>query len=193
VSQVDIVAIGCSTGGPTALVRLLPKLRTLIDTPILITQHGAGVFTDGLANQISRISNSITLVSKDLDEIKSGHIYIAPKGHHLTVVRAPTSVVCRLDAGAAENHFKPSVDPMLRSVAKAYGRRALAVILTGMGKDGLEGCKSIVSHGGRVLVQDESTSAVWGMPGAVAQAGLAAGKIPLPLMAEAIQRLHRTR
>jgi two-component system chemotaxis response regulator CheB len=193
VSQVDIIAIGCSTGGPTALVRLLPKLRSMVDTPILITQHGAGVFTDGLAKQISRISNSITLVSKDFDAIKAGHIYIAPKGHHLTVIRDTMHVVCRLDNGAAENHFKPSVDPMLRSVAKTYGRRALAVILTGMGKDGLDGCKSIVSHGGRVLVQDEATSAVWGMPGVVAQAGLASGKIPLPLMADAIHRLHRTR
>ena len=192
-SYIDLVAIGCSTGGPTALLRLLPKLRSLVDTPILITQHGAGIFTDGLAEQIARVSNSKTVVSKECDLIQAGQIYLAPRGHHLTVTRNPTNVACRLDSGAAENHFKPSVDPMLRSVAMAYGRRALAVILTGMGKDGLEGCRSIVAHGGRVLVQDESTSAVWGMPGAVSNAGLAIAKVPLPLMAEAIHRLHRIR
>lgn len=192
-SHIDLVAIGCSTGGPTALLRLLPKLRSLVDTPILITQHGAGIFTDGLAEQIARVSNSKTLVSKDFDLIQAGHIYLAPRGHHLTVKRNPTYVTCHLGHGAAENHFKPSVDPMLRSVAIAYGRKALAVILTGMGKDGLEGCKAIVAHGGRVLVQDEFTSAVWGMPGAVSHAGIATAKVPLPLMAEAIHRLHRTR
>jgi two-component system chemotaxis response regulator CheB len=193
VKQIEVVAIGCSTGGPTALVSVLPKLCALIDTPILITQHGAGIFTNSLAEQIERTSKSKTLVCKDFDVIKPGHIYLAPLGHHLTVKRGVERNTIQLDSGAAENHFKPSVDPMLRSVATVYGRKALAVILTGMGKDGLEGCRAIVANGGRVIVQDQATSAVWGMPGAVSNAGLANLKVPLPLMHEAIVRLHKTR
>ena len=191
--HVQIVAIGCSTGGPSALMKILPKLHGLVNTPILITQHSSGSFTQALAEQIERASKFPTRVAKTADIIQPGHIYLAPSDSHLTIKQTIGEIRCYLDHSPAENYSKPSVNPMLRSVAKIYGRRALAVILTGMGKDGLEGCRSIVEHGGRVLVQDESTSVVWGMPGAVAQAGLANAKVPLALIPEAIHRCLKTR
>ena len=174
-------------------MRILPKLNGLINTPILITQHSSGTFTQSLAEQLERASKLPTRVAKTADVLEPGHVYLAPSDSHLTIKQTIGEIRCYLDHSPAENYCKPSVNPMLRSVAKIYGRRALAVILTGMGKDGLEGCRSIVEHGGRVLVQDESTSVVWGMPGAVAQAGLASAKVPLALIPEAIHRCFKTR
>ena len=192
-SHVEIVGIGCSTGGPSALMHILPKFSQLIEAPILITQHSSGTFTESLAEQLARASGRNCHVARTADILEPHHIYLAPSDSHLTVRHVIGENRCFLDHGPAENYCKPSVDPMLRSMAKVFGRRALAIILTGMGKDGLEGCRAIVAEGGRVIAQDKHTSAVWGMPGAVVEAGLADAKVPLPLIPETVHRFYRTR
>lgn len=192
--RVEVIAIGCSTGGPNALVKLLPKLQEHIqEIPILITQHGAGIFTGSLAEQLHRVSNIPTITPVHHQVIEPGKIYLAPARQHLTVSRQGGEVICVLNNGPKEHYFKPAVDVMLRSVAEVYGQHALAVILTGMGKDGLEGCRKIAEKKGRIIVQDKSTSVVWGMPGAIAEAGLATATVPLPLIPETITRFIRHR
>jgi two-component system chemotaxis response regulator CheB len=187
--RVEVIAIGCSTGGPNALAKLLPKLHGHVNhVPILITQHGAGIFTSSLAEQLERVSHIPTVAPAHGEVIEPGKIYLAPARQHLTVERRDGQVVCHLNNGPKEHHFKPAVDVMLRSVAEVYRQHALAIILTGMGKDGLEGCRQIAEQKGRIIVQDKSTSVVWGMPGAVSHAGLGAVAVPLPLIADTILR-----
>jgi two-component system, chemotaxis family, protein-glutamate methylesterase/glutaminase len=172
----QILAIGSSTGGPQALLQVLSHLAPNARVPILITQHMPPTFTSILANNISRQCGGVAVEAEDGMTVEAGRIYVAPGNFHMTV---DTSHVIRLNQGPQENFCRPSVDPMLRSLVDVYRSRILTVILTGMGQDGLHGCKAVVEAGGAVIAQDETTSVVWGMPGAVATAGLCTAVLPL--------------
>ncbi len=177
----DIIAIGSSTGGPQALFKVLTDLRqgTAPRQPIIITQHMPATFTTILAEHITRVSGWPAKEGKDGEALKGGNVYIAPGGFHMLVESKGVEQVLRIIDGPPENFCKPAVDPMFRSVAKVYGRRALAAVLTGMGSDGAKGGAEIVAAGGSVIAQDEETSVVWGMPGATAQSGICSAVLPL--------------
>jgi two-component system, chemotaxis family, protein-glutamate methylesterase/glutaminase len=175
-SAPEIIAIGSSTGGPQALLNVLSTVAPSVRLPILITQHMPPTFTGILAAQISRRCGVTAVEGQEGQPLEPRHIYIAPGDFHMTV---DASHVIHLNQGPAENFCRPSVDPMLRSLSEAYRSRVLAVILTGMGHDGLAGCQAVVEAGGTVIAQDEATSVVWGMPGAVAKAGLCTAVLPL--------------
>jgi two-component system, chemotaxis family, protein-glutamate methylesterase/glutaminase len=189
-SRPEVIAIGCSTGGPQALAVLLKALqpRTLAQ-PILITQHMPPTFTAILADHLGRAAGVPCAEARSGEPLAAGRVYVAPGDHHLLVETAPSGARLRLTQDPPENFCRPSVDPMLRSVARCYGRRALAVILTGMGSDGLAGSRSLVEAGGSVVAQDQASSVVWGMPGAVAGAGLCCAVEPLERLAGKILTL----
>ena len=174
----QVVAIGSSTGGPQALFEVIGHLGA-IKQPILITQHMPATFTSLLADHIARQAAMPCSEAREGERLEDGHIYVAPGGYHLVAKRDDKGVKLALSDGPAENFCRPSVDPMLRSLVEVYGGRCLAVILTGMGSDGLKGCETLVNAGGHVLAQDEASSVVWGMPGAVAKAGLASAVLPV--------------
>jgi two-component system chemotaxis response regulator CheB len=184
----DVVAIGCSTGGPQALFRLLKSLIG-VKQPILITQHMPATFTTILAEHISRLTGLAAAEATDGEPISASRVYIAPGDYHLLVEAQSTMRRLRLNKGPPENFCRPSVDPMLRSLAQVYGRRVLSVILTGMGHDGLRGGEALVAAGSGVVAQDEKTSIVWGMPGAVAMAGLCSAVLPIDELGPFISRV----
>jgi len=174
----EVVAIGSSTGGPQALFTLLEKLGK-IRLPILITQHMPPTFTTILAEHISRVSGAPCAEAVDGERVEGEKIYLAPGGFHMVVEKEGQEKRIRLLQTPPENFCRPAVDPMLRSLAKAYGGHVLAVILTGMGQDGLKGGEEVIAAGGGMIAQDEASSVVWGMPGAVATAGLCSAVRPL--------------
>ena len=185
----EVLAIGSSTGGPQALFKFLGGLGG-ISQPVLVTQHMPATFTALLADHIGRQTKLTCSEGRDGDPLAGGHVYIAPGGKHMTVDKdAAGKVRIKLDDGPPENFCKPSVDPMLRSLSRVYGGRLLTVILTGMGSDGLKGAEVSVQAGAHVLAQDEATSVVWGMPRAVAKAGLCSAVLPLGELATAVQKL----
>lgn len=185
----EIVAIGSSTGGPQALFKVLSGLGGRAELPILVTQHMPATFTAILAEHIAQASRIPTAEARDGEPVERGRIYVAPGDIHMTVAVEDGKRVIRLVKGAPENFCRPAVDPMLRSVAQVYGARALVVILTGMGSDGQKGSAAVVAAGGSVVAQDEATSVVWGMPGAVARTGLCSAVLPLPEIAPYLRRL----
>ncbi len=172
------IAIGSSTGGPQALFTVI-KSFTDFDVPIFITQHMPPTFTAILAEHINKQTGIDSFEGEDGMDVLPGKVYVAPGGKHMTVVRDGVKNIIRLDDGPAENFCKPSVDPMFRSLLSIYGNKTLGVILTGMGHDGLPSCKNLVAAGGRLIAQDEPTSVVWGMPGAVATNNLCSAVLPL--------------
>ncbi|CAH2605459.1 Protein-glutamate methylesterase/protein-glutamine glutaminase of group 2 operon (plasmid) [Rhodovastum atsumiense] len=182
----EIIAIGSSTGGPQALPEVLGRLGGRVHQPIVVTQHMPASFTAMLAEHLGRRTGIPTVEACDGMRLEPGRVHLAPGGRHLLLARERDVVVCKLDDGAPENFCRPAVDPMLRAVVRVHGGRALAVILTGMGQDGLLGCRGLVEAGGAVLAQDEATSVVWGMPGAVAMAGLCQAVLPLDKLADSI-------
>ncbi|MDZ7714076.1 MAG: chemotaxis protein CheB [Rhodovibrio sp.] len=185
----DVLAIGSSTGGPQALFKFLGGLGR-VTQPVLITQHMPATFTALLADHIGRQTKLTCSEGRDGDPLAGGHVYIAPGGKHMTVAKdAGGQLRIKLDDGPPENFCKPSVDPMLRSLSRVYGGRLLTVILTGMGSDGLKGAEVAVQAGAHVLAQDEATSVVWGMPRAVAKAGLCSAVLPIGELATAVQKL----
>lgn len=184
-----IVAIGSSTGGPQALFSLLRDLPRDLGVPIVITQHMPPTFTTVLAQHVSRLSERRCEEAADGAALDPACIYIAPGDHHLLVEWTGTKFHGRLTQDLPENHCRPSVDPMLRSLARGPANRVLALMLTGMGSDGLAGIRQLIEAGGTCLAQDEASSIVWGMPGAVATAGLCAAVLPLPQMASHIVQL----
>lgn len=174
-----VLAIGASTGGPSALTRFFESIRGAIHQPILLTQHMPATFTSLLAEQLSRAGQRPCSEARDGEPLRQGHCYVAPGGWHMVVAREGAMPVIRLNQEPPENFCRPAVDPMLRSVAAYYGPSALAIIFTGMGSDGAKGCQAIAQAGGRFIVQDEASSVVWGMPGAAAATGLAEAVLPL--------------
>jgi two-component system chemotaxis response regulator CheB len=187
VGRPDVIAIGSSTGGPKALFTVLTHLKN-IDVPIVMTQHMPATFTKILANHIQQMTGIDALEAEEGMVLEPGKIYVAPGGKHMLVVKKGDSTVVSLDDGPQENFCKPSVDPMLRSVIKTYGKKILMVMLTGMGSDGLESSKQLVEAGGKLIAQDEATSTVWGMPGAVAKANICHDVLPLDQIGPRILR-----
>lgn len=176
----DIIAIGSSTGGPQALFEVLGHLKGGVSQPILITQHMPATFTTILAEHITRQCGIDAREAKDGEPITQNRCYIAPGDFHMLVAQRGGTNILQLTKDPPENFCRPAVDPMMRSILKAYGgRKILACILTGMGQDGLKGCTDVVNAGGTLVAQDEASSVVWGMPGAVAGAGLCSAVLPL--------------
>jgi two-component system chemotaxis response regulator CheB len=193
-ARVDLVAIGASTGGPNALAELFAALPAEFPVPIVIVQHMPPMFTQMLAERLTRQSRIPTVEATSGIELKPGQACIAPGDFHLTVAREGLHIRTRIQQEPPENACRPAVDPLLRSVASVYGPHCLAVILTGMGQDGLRGCEAVRAAGGQVLVQDEASSVVWGMPGFVARAGLADKVLPLSLVSgEIVRRVRASR
>lgn len=175
----SILAIGSSTGGPQALFTVLKNLKD-IDVPIVITQHMPATFTKILAEHITVQTGVPASEGDEGMRLEKGRAYVAPGGYHMHIVKDEMGPKIHLDNGPPENFCKPAVDPMFRSILELYGNKVLGVILTGMGNDGLGGGKLLVEKGGRLIAQDEASSVVWGMPGAVAKAGLCCEILPLP-------------
>ncbi|HEX4936190.1 MAG TPA: chemotaxis-specific protein-glutamate methyltransferase CheB [Gemmatimonadaceae bacterium] len=186
-----VVAIACSTGGPNALAELLGGLPADFSLPILVTQHMPPVFSTLLAERLQRDSGRPCMEATDGMLVATGHVYVAPGDWHMLVRADAGEPVIRLERTPPENFCRPSADPMLRSIAEVYGAATVAVVLTGMGEDGLRGCTSVVACGGRVLAQDEASSVVWGMPAAIVRAGLAHAVLPLADIAGTIASLCR--
>lgn len=187
-----LVAIGSSTGGPQALAALVKRLPRL-PIPAVIVQHMPAGFTTMLAEHLDRLGPNRCAEAKDGEPLAPGRIHLAPGDRHLLVEGAPGAMRARLTSDPPVNFCRPAVDPMLRSAVQACGGKVLAVILTGMGQDGLEGCHAVAAAGGTVLAQDEASSVVWGMPGAVARAGLPALLAPPETLAERITALAAER
>ena len=183
IARADVLAIGASTGGPRALSTVIEALPADFPLPILVVQHMPPLFTRSLAERLASRSVLRCAEGEDGALLEPGTVWIAPGNWHMTVVRENNVVRIRLTGEPPENSCRPSVDPLFRSVAEVYGPNALGVLLTGMGQDGLLGARRIHERQGRILVQDEATSVVWGMPGAVARAGLAQKIVPLSDMA----------
>ena len=191
--QIQAIVIGVSTGGPRALLTLLPKLTSLTRLPIMIVQHMPPKFTASLAESLAKLCGS-TLVTEaaDNDPIIPGRVYIAPGGKHLIVRRTlANQVVCGVNENPPENALRPNVDVMFRSAAQVWGGSVVAVILTGMGADGTKGLAPLKRSGAPVIVQDEATSVVWGMPGSAVAAGLADQVLPLDSIADAVAKASR--
>jgi two-component system chemotaxis response regulator CheB len=185
-----ILLIGSSTGGPKALGTLLAGLAGVLDrAPVLITQHMPATFTTILAEQIARVSGRPAHEAEDGEPILAGSIYVAPGGRHMRVARRNGTAVAVIDDAPPINFCKPAVDPLFSSAAQIWGGWNLGVILTGMGSDGSQGAADVVAAGGSILAQDEATSIVWGMPGAVAHAGLCSAVLPLERIAAKVTRL----
>ena len=187
-----VLAIGVSTGGPAALDVLLPELPAGFPLPVLIVQHMPEVFTRLLAERLSRRCGLRVAEAAEGMPTTAGCIYIARGNWHmeaLPAARPGAPATIHLTQDPPENHCRPAVDTLFRSTARVYGSGVLAVVLTGMGYDGLAGSRIIREQGGSVLAQDQATSTVWGMPGAVAQAGLAYKVLPLAAIAPEILRV----
>jgi two-component system chemotaxis response regulator CheB len=185
-----VLLIGSSTGGPQALMTLVAELGPVIDRfPVLITQHMPPTFTTILAEHLARASHRPAHEAVDGEIVKAGQIYLAPGGRHMRVVRHATDVAIALDDGPPVNFCKPAVDPLFSSAIEAWQGGVLAVVLTGMGSDGMRGGREIVAAGGSVIAQDEASSVVWGMPGAAANAGICAAVLPLDQIAPKLVRL----
>jgi two-component system chemotaxis response regulator CheB len=182
-----VLVIGASTGGPQALDQVCSRLGPVIDnTPVLITQHMPPTFTTILAEHLGRATGRLAREAQDGEPIQAGRIYVAPGHRHLKFARANGQPVAVLDDSAPVHFCKPSVDVMFSSAAEVWGGWVLGLVLTGMGTDGTRGGADIVAAGGNMIAQDEATSIVWGMPGAIAQAGLCSQVLPLPEIAPAI-------
>ena len=175
---IDVLAIGASTGGIHALGALFHALPERIGVPILVTQHLPIPFMSVFARQLGGVAQREALVAEDGMELAPDRILVAPGDAHLTIEPARSGFVVRLAHGRSSSGCMPSVDPMLASVGAMFGNGAAGVILTGMGRDGVEGASRLVACGGSILAQDEGSSAVWGMPRAVLEAGLACAVLP---------------
>ncbi|MGA9003137.1 MAG: chemotaxis response regulator protein-glutamate methylesterase [Pseudolabrys sp.] len=185
-----VLLIGSSTGGPQALNTLIAEIGGVLQrAPVLITQHMPPTFTAVLAEHLTRIAKRPVREAVDGEEINAGVVYLAPGGKHMKVARRDGAAVIVIEDGPLVNFCKPAVDPMFASAADVWGNKVLALVLTGMGSDGLAGAKTIVAAGGHVFAQDEATSVVWGMPGQVTNAGLCSAVLPLPEIAAKLTRL----
>jgi two-component system chemotaxis response regulator CheB len=177
--RVDIVAIGVSTGGPNALASLVPILPSDLPVPVVIVQHMPPVFTRLLSERLAAKSQMDVAEGYMGAILEPGCAWIAPGDYHMVVATDNGRVMLSTNQGPPENSCRPAVDVLFRSVAAVYKSHALAVVMTGMGQDGLRGCEQIREGGGQILAQDQATSVVWGMPGFVANAGLADKVLPL--------------
>jgi two-component system chemotaxis response regulator CheB len=188
VKQPAVLVVGSSTGGPEALAKVLPTLPASLPVPVLLVQHMPPVFTRQFAQRLDRLCALTVVEAVDGAPLAPGTVHLAPGDHHLTVRRTARGLFTGLDQAPPENFCRPAVDPLFRSAVEAFDGAVLGVVLTGMGSDGRIGAGRIRETGGAVVVQDQATSVVWGMPGAVATAGYADEVLPLDRVAEAISR-----
>lgn len=172
-ASVEILAIGVSTGGPSLLSRLLPLLPADLRVPVVVVQHMPPFFTHLLAERLDKVCAVRVKEATDGIAVEAGTVLLAPGDFHMRLQRTAGGCVARLDQGEREQSCRPAVDVLFRSVAEQYGAHTLALVLTGMGEDGLRGARMLRDAGAEVLAQDEESSVVWGMPGAVVHAGLA--------------------
>lgn len=193
-AAIEIVAIGCSTGGPAALEVLLPALPADFDVPIVIVQHMPPMFTRLLAERLDHKCAIDVAEAHAGMELAHASAYIAPGDEHLCVRRRAGRVLLETNRDPHENSCRPAVDVLFRSLVESHGAQTLAVVLTGMGQDGLRGCEKLRAAGATILVQDRASSVVWGMPGMVANAGLAERELPLAALApEIVRRVRASR
>lgn len=185
---VEIVAIGVSTGGPNALAVLLPQLAAEFPVPVVIVQHMPPIFTRFLADRLATLSSIRVFEGAEGQVLRPAQAWVAPGDYHMVLKRSGVVVKLQLHKGQKENSCRPSVDVLFRSVAEVYGPHTLAVVMTGMGNDGLRGCEDIHAAGGQIVVQDEDSSVVWGMPGYVARAELADKVLSLDMLGGEIGR-----
>lgn len=178
-AQPEIIAVGSSTGGPQALFQVMRDLGPNLSVPVMITQHMPPTFTKILAEHITKASGIPCKEAEDREPLEKGRIYVAPGDYHMVLRVENDRRVIRLEQGPAVNFCRPAVDPMLQSIVDVFGPRVLALILTGMGQDGVGGAQAVADCGGTVIAQDELTSVVWGMPGAVATRGLCSAVLPI--------------
>ena len=186
ITKPRVLAIGSSTGGPQALAAVFEKLPATLGIPVVVVQHMPPTFTRILAERIQKLSNWKCHEAEDGEALRSDTVLIAPGGYHMVLAKDGANVVAKLNQDPAENFCRPAVDPLFRSIADIYGPAAMAVVLTGMGNDGRSGGQLIVDKGGTIYAQDEQSSIVWGMPGAVAIAGICSKVIPLDNVANEI-------
>ena len=191
-AAIQVVAIGTSTGGPNALLELFSELPVSFPVPLLIVQHMPPMFTRMLAERLTARSKIQVQEATSGVLLQPGQGWVAPGDYHMMVARDGLHTRLLIHQDPLENSCRPSADVLLRSVAKVYGPNSLTVMLTGMGHDGLHGCQALRAAGGQIIVQDEATSVVWGMPGHVARAGLADKVLPLAQVAGEIVRRLRT-
>ena len=185
-----VLLIGASTGGPQALEAVLAGMpEVLARVPVLITQHMPPTFTAIFAEYLERELGVPVHEAKDEEPVTAGTIYLAPGGRHMRVLNGRGAPRIAIDNGPAINFCKPAVDPLFSSAISVWGSRCLALVLTGMGHDGLAGARELVTAGAHVMAQDEATSVVWGMPGQVATAGLCSAVLPLPEIGPRLNRL----
>lgn len=192
-SRPQVVVIGISTGGPAALGEVLPHIAADFPLPILIVQHMPPLFTRFLAD---RLNDSCPLHVQEASQgsrVEPGVILLAPGDFHMKLIAGPGGITVGLDQSMQQNFCRPAADVLFRSAAEIFGAAVLAVVMTGMGQDGLRGVEMLKARGAGVIVQDEATSVVWGMPGAVANAGLADRVLPLEKIAPEILRLSGSR
>ena len=192
--RIEIVAIGTSTGGPNALARVIPLVPKGFPVPIVVVQHMPPIFTRSLAERLANSSEIRVEEGQAGALLEPGKAWIAPGNYHMTVSKTANERRLKLNQDAPEHSCRPAVDVLFRSVAEAYGGGVLGVVMTGMGSDGVLGAQQIHAAGGEVIVQDEATSVVWGMPGLVQAAGEADGVFPLgELAGEIIRRVAQSR
>jgi len=186
--RIGIVAIGTSTGGPNALAEVLPRIPNDFPVPIVVVQHMPPIFTRLLAERLASHSAIPVEEGRAGAILSPGHAWIAPGNFHMKVIRAGMDWRLNLNQGPQENSCRPAVDVLFRSVAAAYGANVLGVVMTGMGSDGVLGAQDIRDAGGDVIIQDEASSVVWGMPGLVHGSGLSDAAYPLDRLAAEITR-----
>lgn len=184
-----IIGVGSSTGGPQALLKFIGGLKDNLTVPVVVTQHMPPSFTKILAGHLSKATGLTCVEAEEGEILKNGQVYIAPGDHHMGVENEAGRYFLTLNQDAPENFCRPAVDPMFRSLSEVFGPAVLGVILTGMGHDGLAGSQAIFDGGGTIIAQNEATSVVWGMPGAVSAAGICNAVLPLDEMANKVQRL----
>jgi len=189
VKKPEVLVVGSSTGGPQALTRFLSKIDASMTLPIFITQHMPATFTALLAKHLTRDTGRNVMEASNGQRVEANTAYLAPGNNHMLIEGTRGNAVIRLSQAPKVNFCRPSVDPMLESLIDIYGGSLLTVILTGMGSDGKNSCQKAVEAGGTVLAQDEASSVVWGMPGAVAQAGICRQILDIDALAPAVMRI----
>ncbi|MBT8522926.1 chemotaxis response regulator protein-glutamate methylesterase [Polynucleobacter paneuropaeus] len=188
-NKLEALCIGVSTGGPAALMQLFAEWKRPLSVPVFIVQHMPPKFTEFLAARLTEIGCMLVEEPYEGQTAMAGRVYLAPGGMHMELLKEGPQVVMHLHDGPLENSCRPAVDVLFRSAAKVYGSSLLALVLTGMGSDGLKGAQEIHQAGGTIITQDEESSVVWGMPGAVTKANLAHAVLPLNALAAEIERL----
>jgi two-component system chemotaxis response regulator CheB len=185
---VSAVVVAVSTGGPNALAEIVPALPADLPVPVFVVQHMPELFTKMLAERLDRAAPIGVVEASDGESVVPGRLYLAPGGHHLALARSGADVTIALNDGPKENSCRPAADVLFRSAADVYGGEVLAVVLTGMGRDGLRGSEHVRAAGGCVIAQTPSSAVVASMPQAVAEAGIADAVIPLDAIAAEVAR-----